>query len=407
MPMPVDAPARPPQSVRETARLLAANGIGLLVQLGIALLLILPWRWIPASLPAVTLFLITAPAAAVVLGTPLLTRAHRRRFRCAGLEITESAEDRTLWSTTRLRQLGYHVIAGPLLAGSGIAILLLWIWTPIAGTVLVWMWLVPTHLRPTRISHAVLTTGIAMGALFVLPMLTRAWPRADRRIARLLLAPSREEQLAHRVDVLTETRAGVVDAADAERRRIERDLHDGVQQRLVSLAVNLGIAKASLTDLPEEARKVIEEAHVQAKEAVAELRQLVRGLHPAVLEDRGLDAALSGLANSVPVPVEITVHMPFRPPPTVEAAAYFVISEALTNVVKHAEADRVEVIVECADEQHMRVLVRDNGVGGAAPATGSGLAGLAKRVASVDGALRVTSPHGGPTVLVAEFPCAR
>ena len=199
----------------------------------------------------------------------------------------------------------------------------------------------------------------------------------------------------------------MLDAADAERRRIERDLHDGAQQRLVSLAVNLGLARATLGDLPEDARKVIDEAHREAKEAIAELNNLVRGLHPAVLEDRGLDAALSGVAARLPIPVRVAVDLPQRPSPTVEAVAYFVVSEALTNVVKHAQATRAEVTVERIGET-LLVVVADDGVGGAdlAAAGGTGLAGLAKRVASVDGTLSCRSPAGGPTVITVELPCA-
>jgi signal transduction histidine kinase len=230
--------------------------------------------------------------------------------------------------------------------------------------------------------------------------------RAETRLATALLGPDRADRLQHRVTDLAESRAGVVDAADAERRRIERDLHDGAQQRLVSLAVNLGLAKATLTGLPEEARQVIDHAHAEAKEAIAELSNLVRGLHPAVLEDRGLDAALSGLATRVPVPVRVRVTMERRPPPAVESVAYFVVSEALTNVTKHSQATQAGVTVQCTAAV-LRVAVTDNGTGGADPAAGSGLTGLAQRVRSVDGTLGIESPPGGPTTITAELPCGR
>jgi signal transduction histidine kinase len=207
------------------------------------------------------------------------------------------------------------------------------------------------------------------------------------------------------VETLRETRAGVVDAADAERRRIERDLHDGAQQRLVSLAMNLGIAKATLTDLPDEAREMIADAHEEAKAALAEIRHLVRGLHPAVLEDRGLDAALSGIAARMPIPVRLTVDVPQRPSPTVEAVAYFVVSEGLANISKHAHASQAEVSVERAGDV-LQVIVTDDGVGGADPARGTGLAGLAKRAQSVDGTFDISSPPGGPTLIAVELPCA-
>lgn len=220
-----------------------------------------------------------------------------------------------------------------------------------------------------------------------------------------LLGRSREEDLARRVEDLTASRDGAVDAADAERRRIERDLHDGAQQRLVSLALNLGLAKATLTDLPPEAREVIDAAHREAKEAIEELNGLVRGLHPAVLDELGLDAALSGLAARAPLPVRLRVDLPQRVTPAVEAVAYFVVSEALTNVAKHArEATRADVAVTRLGGI-LRVVIADDGPGGADPARGSGLKGLAQRVRSVDGTFRMSSPAGGPTMMSVELPC--
>jgi signal transduction histidine kinase len=197
----------------------------------------------------------------------------------------------------------------------------------------------------------------------------------------------------------------VVDAADAERRRLERDLHDGTQQRLVSLAMRLGMARAEHPDAAQ-AQQVIAEAHEEAKAALLELRQLVRGLHPAVLEDRGLDAALSGVAARLPIPVRLTVDVPRRPSPTVEAVAYFVVSEGLTNIAKHAQASQAEVFVQRANDR-LHIIVSDDGVGGADPAGGTGLAGLAKRAGSVDGTFEIASPPGGPTLLTVDLPCAR
>ncbi len=205
----------------------------------------------------------------------------------------------------------------------------------------------------------------------------------------------------------------MLDAADLERRRIERDLHDGAQQRLVALAMNLGIARATLPDLPAEAKAVIDEAHREAKEAIEELNSLVRGLHPAVLEDRGLDAALSGIAARAPFPVELTVDIGQRPGATVEAVAYFVVSETLANVAKHARAEhcRVRVVRGPAADgparsgDLLRITVTDDGVGGADPARGTGLVGLRKRVGSVDGTIMIESPLGGPTVITVELPC--
>ena len=196
-----------------------------------------------------------------------------------------------------------------------------------------------------------------------------------------------------------------MDAAEAERRRIERDLHDGAQQRLVALAMELGRAQAKFTDDPEAARDLVDQAHAQAKEALIELRNLVRGVHPPVLTDRGLDAALSGLAALCPVPVDVHVEVPVRPKPAVEAVAYFMVAEALTNVAKHARASHVNVLVEGHGfPGSLTVLISDDGIGGANP-RGAGLSGLADRVSGVDGELSVESPSGGPTIISAVLPC--
>jgi signal transduction histidine kinase len=248
-------------------------------------------------------------------------------------------------------------------------------------------------------------TAAGIILLAAAPWLTRAVAALDARAARSLLGPSRTEVLEHRVEHLAQTRAGVVDAADAERRRLERDLHDGTQQRLVALAMNLGMARAEASTA-EHAQQAIAEAHEDAKAALTELRNLIRGLHPAVLEDRGLDAALSGLAARMPVPVRLTVDLPRRPQPVVEAVAYFVVSEALANVAKHAQASQVQVFVQRAGDR-LHIIVSDDGVGGADPSLGTGLAGLAKRASSVDGTFEIASPSGGPTLLTVDLPCTR
>jgi signal transduction histidine kinase len=232
----------------------------------------------------------------------------------------------------------------------------------------------------------------------------RGLARLDISLAGAMLQTSRVEVLAQRVTALAESRADVVDAADAERRRIERDLHDGTQQRLVSLAMNLGMARANLADTDPRARAAIEQAHDEAKQALAELRDLVRGLHPAVLDDRGLDAALSGIAARSPVPVRLRVSVPDRPSRTIEAVAYFVVSEALANVAKHAKADRADVDVSRKGDM-LHLAIRDTGRGGADPNAGTGLRGLAQRIGSVDGSLRIDSPAGGPTQIIVELPC--
>jgi signal transduction histidine kinase len=249
-----------------------------------------------------------------------------------------------------------------------------------------------------------LTAAVLAGLVLLLasPALTRGMAAADAAVARALLGSGREE-LTARIGELETSRAKVMDAAEVERMRIERDLHDGAQQRLVSLAMELGRAKAKFGTDPEAAAAIVGQAHEQAKEALVELRNLVRGVHPPVLSDRGLDAALSGLAALSPVPVTVSVELPARPPAAIEAIAYFVVAEALTNIAKHAHAHHARVLVVGVADQ-LSVEITDDGVGGADPA-GQGLSGLAARVAGVDGQFRVTSPAGGPTTLEVTLPC--
>jgi signal transduction histidine kinase len=246
---------------------------------------------------------------------------------------------------------------------------------------------------------------VGLSFLLVAPYAVRGLAAMDAAIARTLLGPFTTKELAERVDHLEESRARVVDSADAERRRIERDLHDGAQQRLVALAMNLGRARSRYDEDPAGARALLDEAHTEAKQALVELRNLARGIHPAVLTDRGLDAALSGLAGRSPVPVTVEIDVGTRPSRTIEAIAYFVVAEALTNVAKHAKASRAWVVLRQIDGE-LRIIITDNGTGGADPAGGSGLAGLADRVSGVDGRLLVHSPAGGPTVITVELPCA-
>jgi signal transduction histidine kinase len=256
------------------------------------------------------------------------------------------------------------------------------------------------HTRPELTLCAVLGAVVLLAA----PQLTRGLALADTALARRLLGPRRD--LAARVVELETSRERVVDAAEAERRRIERDLHDGAQQRLVALAIELGRAKANFANDLDAARELVDQAHAQAKEALIELRNLVRGVHPPVLTDRGLDAALSGLAALCPVPVDVHVDVPVRPKSSVEAVAYFMVAEALTNVAKHARASHAKVVVEGHGfPGTLTVMVSDDGIGGA-DITGSGLSGLADRVSGIDGRLSVESPVGGPTIIAAELPCA-
>jgi signal transduction histidine kinase len=351
---------------------------------------------------------------------PALTGMQRHRLRAtAGIEIPRqprapgrltphgtvaAARSQATW-----RQLGYHAAAAPALALAGIAAISAWLFGIMCTLAPLFALGLPPGAMLRRTAYTwpagIYLTLAGIGALLAAPWLTAGVATLDGLIARPLLGPSRAEELENRVERLAQTRAGVVDAADAERRRLERDLHDGTQQRLVSLAMNLGMARVQATTA-DGARQAIAEAHEEAKAALSELRDLIRGLHPAVLEDRGLDAALSGVAARMPIPVRLTVDLPRRPAPVIEAVAYFVVSEGLANIAKHAQASQAEVIVQRAGDR-LHVIVSDDGVGGADPARGTGLAGLARRAASVDGALEVTSPPGGPTLLTVDLPCSR
>jgi signal transduction histidine kinase len=238
-------------------------------------------------------------------------------------------------------------------------------------------------------------------AIWVAPWI--GWMHGSLALA--LLGPNRAERLAVKAQHLQASRARGVDAAEAERRRIERDLHDGAQQRLVAVAMSLGRAKNKLGDDPNAVRDLIDEAHADAKLAVAELRDLARGIYPAVLGDRGLDAALSAQAAKSPIPVDVVVDVDPRPPGAVETTAYFIVGETLTNIAKHSGATEAGVKVWRAEEKIV-VEITDNGHGGAELRPGGGLAGLADRAATIDGVITVVSPVGGPTVIRADLPCA-
>ena len=292
----------------------------------------------------------------------------------------------------------------------------LWFWTLPEGQGLLWSGVFVADTLP----EAVLVMLVGLVALTATAVFVLEVARAHAYLGRVLLGPSGRERLQERVEILTESRSRSVEAAILERRRIERDLHDGAQQRLVSLAMKLGMARQKLDREESEdsgvagepVTKLVGEAHEEAKLALAEIRDLIRGIHPAVLTDRGLDAAISALAGRSPVPVSVDVYLDERPPEPVEITAYFIIAEALTNTARHSEASRVHVQVrreKSLDERDRRkvdllvVEVEDDGKGGADP-TGAGLGGLADRVAALDGHLLIESPAGGPTRVHAELP---
>jgi signal transduction histidine kinase len=251
-------------------------------------------------------------------------------------------------------------------------------------------------------TFAALGAGAAM--VLAAPWVARAVTSADRWLIRRLLGPG---GLAQRVHDLEQTRARAVDDAAALLRQIERDLHDGAQVRLATLAMHLGMAREKLGDdgAPQDlaqARELVDSAHRIAKDALVELRDLARGIHPPVL-DNGLADALSTLAASSAIPVELRADIPVRPTPAIETIAYFCAAELLANAAKHSSASRIQVHATERDGV-LRLCVSDDGAGGADPARGSGLAGLAQRVATVDGRLEIASPRGGPTRVTAELP---
>ena len=231
------------------------------------------------------------------------------------------------------------------------------------------------------------------------------WPLIALGIvyAVLLLVRRERDVLEERIDVLETTRAGAVDVQESELRRIERDLHDGAQARLVALGMNLGLAEQKLAADPDSARDLVAEARLGVQEALRELRDLARGIHPPVLADRGLEAAISALAHRSVVPVSVEANVPERPPAAVETAAYFVAAEAMANAAKHASASRISVSIQ-RQPATLVVEVADDGRGGADP-SGSGLTGLRHRVEALDGRLTIVSPAGGGTTLRAELPC--
>jgi signal transduction histidine kinase len=315
----------------------------------------------------------------------------------------------TVFGRATWREIGYAFLRLPVSLVTAVLSLLVWTMGLVLLTLPLYGGLLPGG-GPT-IDHTVLNgsayfvASAIAGLLLVLaaPSVTRGLASADTAFARWLLAPPQD--LAARVVELEVSRERVVGAAEAERRRIERDLHDGAQQRLVALAMELGRAQAKFGDDVDAARVLVDQAHAEAKAALTELRNLVRGVHPPVLTDRGLDAALSGLAALCPIPVDVQVDVPVRPKPAVEAVAYFLVAEALTNVAKHSRASHASVFVEGHGFPGLlTVVVSDDGIGGADP-RGGGLSGLADRVAGVDGTLSVESPSGGPTIVSVVLPC--
>jgi signal transduction histidine kinase len=297
-----------------------------------------------------------------------------------------------------------------------------WAILPLALVVGIHGWVEVVEERPDLRSGQIVTRAFAihagvsallLGFFVVVWALTGAhyfWPAWAMLAAAGLLGihatinyVARGSRLERRVGVLESTRSGAVDAQDAELRRIERDLHDGAQARLVALGMSLGLAEQQFASDPEGARQLVAEARVGVGEALQELRDLARGIHPPVLADRGLGAALMTLSDRSVLPVDVSVALDERLPPAVESAAYFVAAEALANAAKHSGANHISIDVRLAGNL-LEVEIADDGHGGADP-DGSGLTGLRRRVEALDGSFAVASPTGGPTTVHVELPC--
>ncbi len=313
------------------------------------------------------------------------------------------------------RSLLYSLVQLPWVIFTFTVAVTLWALSLILLTYPLWFWVFPTyageggfqlygdeHHRIYLDNPFEITVTALVGLLFALatPWLVRALTTVDGLLVRGLLGPS---LLSERVVELESDRGVVVDTAAADLRRIERDLHDGAQARLVGLAMDLGLAKEKMREDPQAAARMVEDAHGEVKTALQELRDLARGIHPAVLTDRGLDAALSAVASRCTVPVRVEADLPSRPAPAIEGIAYFTVCELLQNVAKHSRARSASVDVWHSEDRLM-LQVTDDGVGGASASAGSGLAGLKDRLDAVDGILLVDSPAGGPTRVIAELP---
>lgn len=366
--------------------------------LGVGLLLLTPAMWAArlfgrAELGRVAAFLDRhtdpEPVQAdhrwtVVLG---LSRAHRRAATYVGLH--------TLWG----------IVSG-LLVTVVAAVLLAVLAAP------AYAHLIPEEglglfgaLRLDAPWELLLAWVIALAGAVLLPLVARSLTQVDRQLARSLLGTDPEAaiaELSERVATLAHSREETVDSVESERRRIERDLHDGPQQRLVAIAMDLGMARQRMAQDPDGAQELLDKAHQASKDAIVEMRQVARGIVPPILADRGLDAAVSALAARSPVPVDVDAGQVGRWDPTTEAIGYFCVSELLTNIAKHSRAEHAAVrlsVTEDGPRRLLRLEVEDDGVGGADPRLGTGLSGLRQRVAAVDGTMQTSSPPGGPTLV--------
>ncbi|MCE7008928.1 sensor domain-containing protein [Kibdelosporangium philippinense] len=344
-----------------------------------------------------------------VLGTEI-EKPYRARVPGHGMyrRVFDMLTDSATWRD--VAWLFVEIVVGSALAILNVALLL----GGIAHiTLATWWWSLPADADVNLLGALTVNStataifvGIPVGLLYI-----AIWYFASPRIMRAqawltasLLAPTEAARLANRVQQLTVSRADTVDTQAAELRRIERDLHDGAQARLVALGMSLGMAEETVARDPAAARELLAEARAASSQALAELRDLVRGIHPPVLADRGLDGAIQALVLANPLTTHVDVDIPGRLSAPVESAAYFAVAETLTNVTKHAEAGKAWIRLTY-DEGKLTILVGDDGRGGADASGGTGLRGIERRLSAFDGTLVVSSPIGGPTVVVMSVPC--
>jgi signal transduction histidine kinase len=335
-------------------------------------------------------------------------RLERQRMRLIDQDVLPDPHRRPpepglrAWVAFRLREqatwreLSYTMVSAMVLCWMDAAVVTLSLFVP--ATFL----FAPLYMDERSLGWTVPLMLLAPLSLVISAYPVTAWAGARAAMARAILAPRSDDIDAKLVEV-TRSRARLVDAFEVERRRIERDLHDGAQQRLVALSMQLGLARLEVP-AGSAAATSLTAAQALAKQALAELRELIRGVHPKVLTDRGLAAAVGDAAGHAPVPVDLDLRLTGRLPSHIEVAAYFVVVEALANLAKHSAATRASISMYVHEEK-LFLDVRDDGRGGADPSRGTGLIGLADRVATVDGSVSLSSPPGGPTLVHVEIPC--
>ncbi len=363
-----------------------------------------PWRLTGFALAQLALFVPTvvvlvsvvlgAGLAVVTVGIPILLLSVPALRWLAGVHRSMAADS-----------LGYAVPAGylPTAGQSTMRRLQTWATDAMTWREMAWALASVTMGLVLALATVLLLVCVVTGGIwwYGAPHLMRARATMDR----FFLSRGHTETLERRVVDLTVSRAETVDHSAAELRRIERDLHDGAQARLVALGMTLGMADQLFADDPDAARRLVSEARGTTGAALGDLRAVVRGIHPPVLADRGLAGAVQALALDMAVPVRVSARLDGRPPEPVESAVYFAVAECLANIGKHAGADHAWVELSHADGV-LRAVAGDDGRGGANPDTGTGMRGVMRRLAAFDGTMRVSSPHGGPTLVTLEVPCA-